>query len=192
MESYMVCFISLFVAVDAIGALPLFLGLTSQHPQEIVNRILWQSLATALLVAVGFLFLGESLLRFVSVTSADFMIAGGVLLFGLSVSDLLVGQKIQRRLTPDSLGAVPIGVPLIVGPAVLATVLLLSHRYGYTPTMVGVLANVGIAVGLFRAGVLLDRVIGKTGMQVLSKVAGLILAAFAVRIIREGIFLIQK
>ena len=186
-EAFILCFIPLLVAVDAVGTLPIYLGLTQGLTPQERTRLLWHSLVTATLVAVGFLYAGRAVFQLLGITSADFMIAGGVLLLVLSVSDLLSGQKVERQVEPDSLGVVPLGVPLIVGPAVLTTVLLLSDRYGHGPTALALLSNLLLAGMTFRFAEVMNRVLGTTGMRVVSKIASLILAAIAVRLIREAL-----
>lgn len=186
-EAFILCFIPLLVAVDAVGTLPIYLGLTRGLTPKERTRLLWHSLVTATLVAVGFLYAGRAVFQLLGITSADFMIAGGVLLLVLSVSDLLSGQKVERQVEPDSLGVVPLGVPLIVGPAVLTTVLLLSDRYGHGPTALALLSNLLLAGMTFRFAEVMDRVLGTAGMRVVSKIASLILAAIAVRLIREAL-----
>jgi len=69
-----------------------------------------------------------------AVRCADFMVAGGILLFVISMSDLLTTEKIQRKIDPESLGAVPLGVPLITGPDVLTTSMLLMNEHGLAST----------------------------------------------------------
>lgn len=186
MEVFVLCFIPLLVAVDAMGALPLYLGLTEGLTRQALKRILWQSMATASLVAIGFLYVGEALFGLLDITSADFMVAGGALLFVISIGGILSDQKLQHQVEPDSLGVVPLGVPLLVGPAVLTTVVLLSHRYGHGPTALAVLVNILLAGAAFRSVEVINRVLGKGGMRAISKIASLVLAAIAVRMIREG------
>lgn len=130
METFWLCFVPLFVAVDVVGVLPMYLNLTEGFSASEKRRTLVQSVLTAVGVAIGFLFLGQSVFRLLGVTIPDFMIAGGVLLFAFAMSDLLSVEKLQRRVDAESVGAVPIGVPLTVGPAVLTTIILLANQHG--------------------------------------------------------------
>jgi multiple antibiotic resistance protein len=189
LDTFVLCFIPLLVAVDALGVLPIYLGLTEGLARPTLTRILWQSMVTALLVTIGFLYAGEALFRLLGITNADFMVAGGALLFVISVSDILLGHKPQRQVEADSLGAVPLGVPLLVGPAVLTTVLLLSHKYGRGPTAFAALLNIVLAGVAFRCADRLNRMLGQSGMRACSKLASLVLAAIAVRMVREGLML---
>jgi len=187
MEHFWVCFVPLFVAVDALGVLPLYLGLTEGLDRRKVRRVLIQSVLTAAAVALAFLVGGKALLNLLGITVADFMVAGGLLLFAISMTDLLSTEKTQRHVDADSLGAVPLGVPLIAGPAVLTTSLILLDQYGVLPTSVSVLLNILIAGILFRFAEPIHRVLGRAGSKILSKIASLLLASIAVMIVRKGI-----
>jgi multiple antibiotic resistance protein len=145
---------------------------------------------TAILVSCIFLAIGELVLRLLGITLSDFMIAGGMMLFGLSLTDLIVGEKTRRRIDADVLGSVPVGVPLIVGPAVLTTSLLLLRQYGPLPTVSSLVVNIVIAgVVLWFSGVI-TKLIGKTGAKTVSKIASLLLAAIGIMLVRKGIMLL--
>jgi multiple antibiotic resistance protein len=186
-KEFWLCFVPLFVAVDAIGVLPMFVGLTEGLPRAQVRRITLQSVGVATVVGLAFLVAGKALLRMLGITVADFMVAGGALLFILSVRDLLSYEKAQRQVDPESLGAVPIGVPLIVGPAVLTTTILLTDAHGMARPAVALVANILLAGCVFRASDVIMRSLGNTGAKTVSKLASLLLAAIAVMIVRRGV-----
>ena len=187
MLEFWLCFVPLFVAVDALGTLPIFISLTAGLTRAAVRKVLVQSLLTATAVALAFLGVGKGIFALLGITTADFMIAGGVLLFLLSLRDLLVGEREPLSRDPESLGAVPLGVPLIAGPAVFTTSLLLVEEYGLIPTLSALLVNIFVAGVIFWAAEFLTRLLGDSGMRALSKIASLILAAIAVMIVRKGI-----
>ena len=187
MNEFWLCFVPLFVAVDAIGVLPLFVSLTEEMEKERRRAVILQSVITATIVAVAFLWFGPVLLRFLNISVPDFMIAGGILLFAISLSDLLTGTKKQREADPGSLGSVPIGIPLITGPAVLTTCILLTSMHGRGVTTAAVVVNISLAGVVFLAAGPLTRVLGRTGMKTVSKLASLLLAAIGVMLIRKGI-----
>ena len=189
MKEFLLCFVPLFVAVDAIGLLPLFMNLTDGVEQRRVRRIVLQGMVTALIVAIVFVAIGEIILKFLGITVADFMVAGGTLLFALSLSDLLSVEKQHRKMDVQGLGAVPVGVPLIVGPAVLTTSLLLLRQYGLVPTVTAVVLNVVMAGVVLWFSQALIRVMGKTGAKTVSKLASLLLAAIGVMMVRKGIMI---
>ena len=175
MKAFWLCFVPLFVAVDALGVLPMFMSLTAGLNDDARRRTVRHSVATAAGVALAFLAVGTGLFRLLGITVSDFMIAGGILLFVISLSDLLHMEKVQRQVGPDGLGAVPIGVPLITGPAVLTTSLLLLNQHGLVPTASAVLLNIAIAGVVFSFADRIDRVLGSAGSKTLSKIASLLL-----------------
>lgn len=187
MLNFWLCFVPLFVAVDPIGVLPMFMGLTEGVARSRIHRTILQSVLTALIVGLSFLGLGKLILKYLGITIADFMIAGGVLLFALSLSDLLSAEKKQRRVDPDNLGPVPIGVPLIVGPAVLTTAMLLVDEHGLAPTVTALVVNVLLAGAVFWTADFIYKILGKIGAKIVSKLASLLLAAIAVMMVRKGI-----
>lgn len=187
MREFWLCFVPLFVAVDAIGVLPLFVSLTEEMDAAHRRKTVIQSVITASIVAVAFLWLGPVLLRFLGISVPDFMTAGGILLLAIALSDLLTGEKRQRITDPDSLGAVPIGIPLITGPAVLTTCMLLRDIHGRWNTTAAVLVNIVLAGVVFLAAGPITGFLGRTGTRTASKLASLLLAAIAVMLIRRGI-----
>jgi multiple antibiotic resistance protein len=189
MKTFWLCFVPLFVAVDAIGVLPLFMNLTDGVERKRFRTIVLQGMVTALVVAIVFAVIGEVILKFLGITVADFMIAGGALLFGLSLHDLLSFERQHRKIDVQSLGAVPVGVPLIVGPAVLTTTLLLLRQYGLAPTVTAVVLNVVIAGVVLWFSQSIIRIMGKTGAKTVSKLANLLLAAIGVMMVRKGIMM---
>jgi multiple antibiotic resistance protein len=187
MESFWLCFAPLFVAVDAIGVLPLFLSLTEDIEPQKIRRIILQSMITALIVALAFIVVGMAILRLLGVSVADFMVAGGTLLFLISIRDILSTEKRSPAVDADSLGAVPIGVPLISGPAVLTTSLLLINEHSISITSAAIIVNILIVGGVFYFSPIINRILGKTGSKTFSKITSLLLAAIGIMIIRRGI-----
>ena len=186
LEHFWLAFIPIFVAVDPIGVLPVFVSLTYGLDAQQKRKIIFLSLLTALGLALGFIFLGKAIFQVLGITVGDFMIAGGAILFCISIMDLFIPGK-QHRLPPHELGAVPIGTPLVVGPAVLTTSLIMMDTHGLAVTAVAVFINillVGIVFWFFDA---LLKILGHAGARVLSKIVSLLLAAIAVMMIRKGI-----
>lgn len=190
MNEFFLCFVPLFVAVDAVGTLPLFIGLTRGLPARAVRRIIVDSVLRAAVVAVLFLFGGRELLRLMGITIADFMVAGGLLIFVIALSDVITSEKHEQAVDTHNPGAVPLGVPLIAGPAVLTTSILLLDTYGALPTASALLLNILIAGAVFSFGGGLNRLLGSAGAKIISKIANLLLAAIAVMMIRKGIVML--
>lgn len=188
-ENFLLAFVPIFVAVDAIGVLPIFVSLTQGVKKREKVRIIVQSVITAMCLAVGFIIIGRAVFKLLNITIGDFMIAGGAVLFSISITDIMSPGK-QRRIPFRDLGAVPLGIPLIVGPAVLTTSLILIPEYGMAATLISIFLNVALAGIIFSFSDLLIRVFGEAGSKALSKFMSLLLAAIAVMMIRKGILYI--
>lgn len=187
MQEFWLCFVPVLVALDAIGVLPIYVGLTEGLTIFRRKKVLLHSLITAMAVTVAFIAFGPVLLRFLGITVADFMIAGGALLFAISLSDLLTGEKKRRQVDPESMGAVPIGIPLLAGPALLTTCILLANEHGKLLTAAAVIANILLAGVLFAFADTITRWVGRNGTRSISKIASLFLAAIAVMLVRKGV-----
>jgi multiple antibiotic resistance protein len=181
--------VPIFVAMDPIGALPLVFAWTANLAAPERDRQLRDALLTALALGLVFVLGGRWLLAVLGVGVPDFLIAGGLVLLALAITDLVVGGSHEGRGssgTPD-FGAVPIGTPVLAGPATLATLLVLVDSYGWALTGLAFLLNLLLAWRLFRRAGELTRFFGRNGLRAASKVASLVLAAIAVRLIREGL-----
>ena len=185
-KNILLAFIPIFVAVDAVGVLPIFVSLTEGMRRDEKTKTITQSVLTALLLAVGFVFLGKAVFKVLGITIGDFMIAGGAILFCLAITDIINPVK-KQRMPGQQLGAVPLGTPLIVGPAVLTTSMVIISQYGLVATLVSVVVNVLLAGIIFSASSVLIKVLGDAGSKALSKVMSLLLAAIATMLIRKGL-----
>jgi multiple antibiotic resistance protein len=190
MNKFWFCFFPIFMAVNVIGVLPMFMSLTEGLDRPKINRIIVQSVVTATIVAVIFLAVGKVVLDLLGITVSDFMIAGGTLLFIISLDDLMSMERRWNQIDPESLGAVPLGVPLIVGPAVLTTILILVQEYGPLATVAALIVNILIAGFTFWLYAPIIRLLGKSGTRTVSKLAALLLAAIAVMMVRKGVMLL--
>ena len=182
----LLAFIPLFVAVDAIGVLPMFISLTKDIERKERIKIIIQSMITAMVLALGFVFIGKEIFRLLGIEMGDFMIAGGAILFSLAIIDIVNPTKKRRNPTTE-LGAVPIGTPLIAGPAVLTTSMLIISEYGLFATTISIIINILLAGAIFSMSEYIINILGEAGSKALSKVTSLLLAAIAVMLIRKGL-----
>ncbi len=188
LDQLMLAFIPMFFAMDPLGILAIFAGLTQGLSSEQKNKIIIESLFTATLLAVVFIFLGQAIFNFLGISMGDFMIAGGAILFCLSMVDMLSqGDSSTRKPKSVELGAVPIGTPLIVGPAVLTMALMIMNQSGLGVALIAVLSNIAIVAIVFFSSDRLIRILGTNGSRALSKVMALLLAAIGVMMMRKGI-----
>ncbi|MFH1837824.1 MAG: MarC family protein [Candidatus Omnitrophota bacterium] len=187
-KNILLSFIPLFVAVDAVGVLPIFVSLTEKMDTKERLKVIYKSFVTAICLAVVFIFLGKAIFKVLGITVADFMVAGGVLLFCIAIMDIM--NPVKRRRIPDTeLGFVPLGTPLIVGPAVLTTSLLMLDAHGLFPTLISVLTNILLAGVIFMGADIFIKFLGVAGTRALSKITSLLLTAIAVMMIRKGVIL---
>jgi len=184
-EKFFVAFIPVFVAIDPIGLVALFMGLgPSASPQQRKHQA-FLGILTGLGVAIGFIFLGKIIFSALGITVADFQIAGGLILLILATRELVTLGPPDRG-SADEFGIVPLGMPLIAGPALLTALLILIDTVGMVFTLVSLLVNLAIvAVALCNAD-RFSRWMGKQGLRGISKIIALLLAAIAVSLIRRG------
>jgi multiple antibiotic resistance protein len=185
LEKFLLAFIPLFVAIDPIGLVAVFLGLGGHVEAKRRRTEGTLGLITALAVSVGFIFLGKIIFRALGITVSDFQVAGGLILLGIAVRELLdLGER--GKFSGESFGVVPLGMPLIAGPALLTALLLLVDTVGILFTLLALLLNL-LLVGVgFRYASHFTRWMGKQGMKGVSKLISLLLAAIAVSLIRRG------
>jgi multiple antibiotic resistance protein len=172
--------------MDAIGILPMFIGFTEHLKKKEKQGIIIQSIITAFLIGIIFLFLGKWIFKILGVQVSDFKIAGGAVLLAISLRDILMFEK-SRKLPSETMGAMPIGTPLVVGPAVLTTIIILLDTYGPIMTVLSFVINLLITWIVFYYATAISSFLGKAGSKAVSKIAALLLAAIAVMMMRKGI-----
>lgn len=185
-HNYFLAFIPIFVAIDVIGVLPIFMSLMNGIQNPLKTKIINQSIVTALSISVGFIAIGKFVFSVLGVEIYDFKMAGGLLLLVFAINDLLFEKK-EKRIVTSTIGVVPLGIPLVVGPAVLTSIIITIDSYGYIPTMISLLANLFIVWIVFLKSDFIYRLMREGGSRAFAKVASLLLAAIAVMMIRRGI-----
>ncbi|MGB9664273.1 MAG: MarC family protein [Ignavibacteria bacterium] len=191
LNDFLLSFIPLFVAIDIIGTAPIYLGLTEQFEKKEKRRLVIQAVITAFVLAMIFIATGKVILDFMGITLNDFRIGGGLVLLILSINDLVFASDESRK-PQGTIGIVPLGIPLIMGPAALTTILVLLNNNGILPTVLSVSVNLIIVfLVLYYAEKVVD-LIGESGAKAFAKVASLFLAAIAVMMIRVGILEVIK
>lgn len=198
MEPYIESFLPLFVAINAPGILPVYLGLTEDLSPAERRRLTIQASATATLIAVLILFAGQLIFSLLGITVNDLRVGGGLILLVLSISNLLFGDYRRRdpsvagiegaeRADGAGVGIVPLGIPLIMGPAAITSILVSREAFGYLPTLTSLILNLVLVVLVFVFGPFIGRVVGPAVSRAIAKVASLFLAAISVAMIRVGI-----
>ncbi|MGI8820311.1 MAG: MarC family protein [Chthoniobacterales bacterium] len=185
-ESFLIAFIPLFVAIDPIGLIAIFMGLAPNAGREIRQRQGLLGIATGFAISIGFIFLGKFIFQALGISVADFQVAGGLILLGLAARELIGGED-RARTGSEEFGVVPLGMPLIAGPALLTALLLLVDTVGVLFTLLSLLVNLLLVAVGFRYARRVEQLMSKQGLNGVSKIIALLLAAIAVSLIRRGL-----
>jgi multiple antibiotic resistance protein len=196
LDTLLPAFVTLFVVIDPIGMAPLFVALTQGMTPEHRNRVGLRALVIAFVLLAAFGLFGERLLTGIGISMPAFRISGGLLLFLIAV-DMLFERRSDRRErraneTPPDPSVFPLAMPLIAGPGALATMVLLSSSHsGDIPALVGihlVMLVVLVLTGLmFRLSGMIERGLGHTGIVVVTRLFGILLAALSVQFVLDGL-----
>jgi multiple antibiotic resistance protein len=184
-EKFLLAFIPLFVAIDPIGLVALFIGLGTNASPENRKHQAFLGIFTGLLVSIGFIFLGKTIFLALGITVADFQVGGGLILLALAVREL-VGFGRQDPSGSDDFGIVPLGMPLIAGPALLTALLILADSVGLVFTLISLSVNLALAAIALCNADRFTRWMGQQGLRGVSKIIALLLAAIAISLIRRG------
>jgi multiple antibiotic resistance protein len=177
-------FAALFIVMDPFSSVPVFISLTRSYSPEKKNEAALIAALVATGVTLGFLFIGPYLLGVMGIRMESFQIAGGVLMLLIAISFALGIDFGNRQKTPVE--AVIIGVPMLAGPGVMLTTMLLSNSLGMLPVVIASLAACMVSYAILRLSNRLQKIIRPSGLEILSRVMGVLLAAFAVEYIRKG------
>jgi multiple antibiotic resistance protein len=186
MEQFWHACIPLFVAFDGVGLVPLYWALTQRLSPRQRRQAVTEAVTTVLWVALGFLLVIRWVFSLMGLRLGDVMVAGGAILFALSLRELVLPERPSRE-RYASPGVVPMGVPLLAGPAALTMLLLVKAKYGWVVTLAALTANLVVIWALLRGAEWLMERMGREGARVVSKITSLILTAFGVMLAREGV-----
>ena len=201
MNAYIESFLPLFVAINAPGIIPIYLSITEGLTKAERWRLTLQAMMTAVVLAVLILFAGQLIFSLLGITVNDLRVGGGLILLVLSISNLIFGDFRRRDPTahmeghmegnnaedPASVGIVPIGIPLIMGPAAITSILVSREAFGYMPTLVSLSLNMLLVFLTLAASPWIGRFAGPAVSRAIAKVASLFLAAISVAMIRVGV-----
>jgi len=193
---FITAFTTMFVVIDPFGTTPIFVALTQDVDASVRRKIAIRSCLTAVCILIAFAAFGEAVLGFIGISMEAFRVAGGALLF-LTALDMLFDRRTKRREDraeeeehPDP-SVFPLAIPLIAGPGSIATIILLA---GQNPGIQGIAAACAVMLAVmfvvfvfFLAGGLIARILGKTGLNVLTRLLGMLLAALSVQFILDGL-----
>jgi len=194
MRPYIESFLPLFVAINPAGIIPIYLSVTENLSTAERRRLTLQAMVTAVGLAALILFAGQLIFSLLGITVNDLRVGGGLILLVLSISNLLFGDFRRRDPTGGggaedlaSVGVVPLGIPLIVGPAAITSILVSREAFGYLPTLASLVINMILVFLTLAASPYVGRFAGPAVSRAIAKVASLFLAAISVAMIRAGI-----
>ena len=184
-ETALLAFIPIFVAIDPIGLIAIFMGLAPNASRETRQKQGMIGLVTGFVISIGFIFLGRFIFKALGISVGDFQVAGGLILLGLAGRELIGGDD-NPRSGSEEFGVVPLGMPMIAGPALLTALLILVDTVGVAFTIGSLLVNLVLVEVGFRYARRVEKLMGRQGLNGVSKIIALLLAAIAVSLIRRG------
>jgi len=188
-QSFVLCFVPLFIVIDAFGSLPVVITFGEDMQPRQRRNMVHVAMLTAVVVGLAFLFFGRFILGVMGVSVGAFAIAGGIILLALSVRYVMTGRMVDA-VKEEIVAVVPIGTPLTVGPATITTLLLLASQFALPVVLVAFGVNVVLAWAIFLMGNWIGRLLGRGGLRAVSRVFSLLLAAIAVTMMLHGLNLL--
>ena len=179
--------IALFIIVDPFGNIPIFIGLTENVPETQRKKVYNTATLVGVVLLLVFAFTGQEILNIFGLSIYAFEVAGGILLLIVAVRILISGTRDSTDSSPESLGAVPIAIPLLVGPGAITTTIFNLQVYGTEAAILSVLIVLGLTWVILRFINRIYKFLGKTGSLVISRVMALLIAAIAVQYILIGV-----
>jgi multiple antibiotic resistance protein len=184
-------FVTLFVIMDPVGTIPIFLSLTRGRSQASVRRAAWQAVTVSFAVIVAFALVGQQILDYLGISLPALQCAGGLLLL-LVALELLTGKDQTPAASSDvNVALVPLGTPLLAGPGATVATMVLSRQVDDVPDLLGVaLGVVGVHVALWlamRFSLPILRLLRDGGVVLVSRIAGLLLSAIAVQLVADAV-----
>lgn len=184
-------FVTLFVIMDPVGTIPIFLSLTSGRSAASMRRAAWQAVTVSFAVVVAFAFFGQQILAYLNISMASLQVAGGLLLL-LVALELLTGKEQEATAAANAnVALVPLGTPLLAGPgAIVATMVFSDQVDGFAPFAGVALGVVLVHLTLWlamRFSLPILRLIRESGVMLISRISGLLLSAIAVQLVADGV-----
>src|SRR4030043_414398 len=179
LQSFILTFIPLFIVIDALGNLPFIISFSEGMSTRERRKMVHLATITATIVGLAFLFFGQFILKVLGISFGSFAIAGGIILLVLSIKYMTTGRMVEI-IKEDMVAVVPLGTPLIVGPATITTLLLLAAQFPLYMVLVSFALNLLIAWVIFLQSSHIVRFMGQGGLRAVSRVFSLLLAAIAV------------
>jgi multiple antibiotic resistance protein len=188
LNDLLVVTISMFAIVDPFTSIPVFVSFFGNSAKKKQRRAAIETSGAAFILLVIFSLAGLSLLTYINVSISAFMIAGGLLLLYLAF-EFLKGELPKTRTVDASPGdaIVPIGTPLLAGPGAITSAIFFTHVYGIWITLAGISIVIALSALLLVSSSRINKVVGRNGLKVLTRIMGLITAAIAISLIEKAL-----
>jgi multiple antibiotic resistance protein len=180
--------ITLFIIVDPLGNIPIFISLTKGMAREHRQKAFRTAIFTGFILLISFALMGQQIFMLFGISLYSFMIAGGILLLIISIRILVRGEWEEESNPPESIGVVPIGFPLLVGPGAITTTILNLQASGVMVTVIAVLIVFAVVQIILRLIDPIYKFLGSSGSMVISRLMALLIAAIAIQYILDGVF----
>jgi multiple antibiotic resistance protein len=184
-------FVTLFVIMDPVGTVPIFLSLTSGRSKATARRAAWQAVAVSFVVISAFAFFGQRILDYLHISLPALQAAGGLLLLLVALELLTGNEKEPTAQVGTNIAMVPLGTPLLAGPGAIVATMLYSRRVhdfaDFTAVALAVvLVHLCIWVAM-RYSLPILRLIRESGVLLVTRIAGLLLSAIAVQLVADAV-----
>ena len=185
-QEFLKAFFAIFVIMDVFGNVPIFWSLSQKIKKSHWQKSIDKAVSIATLLLFIFLFLGPYILEFFGISIGSFKVAGGIIILIVGLQMVLGLRIFERHLEKYEFAVVPLATPLITGPGVITTIILLVQSVGLWITFIASTVNLLLTWIILRFSGILYKFLGRQGSDVLSRVMGLILAAIAIEFIKSG------
>ena len=199
LKFFILCFSSLFALINPIGIVPIFISITEEYTEQEKNKIAFKAVIFAFFILIIFSLIGELIFTFYGITIDAFRVAGGIILFKISL-DMIESKRSRTRTTPmeekeaeekNEIAYNPLGVPLIAGPGSIASVMILSSESSEFIQRISLFFALGlvllITLLIFKLSKYLSKTFGRSGLRIMQRVMGLILMVISIEFIFKGV-----
>ena len=167
----------LFAVIDIIGSTPVIIGLR----QKVGHIQSEKASLVALVIMIGFLFVGEEILNLIGIDVNSFAVAGAIIIFFLAL-EMILGIQFYKEESPETASIVPIAFPIIAGAGTLTTLLSLRAEFAAANIIAAIVINIFVVYIVLKSSKSIERFLGSSGISVVQKIFGVILLAIAVKL----------
>lgn len=177
-------FMVLFATIDVFGSIPIIINLRKKSGKIHSSKASW----VALIIMILFLFLGENILKILSVDINSFAVAGALILFFLAL-EMILGislYKEDEQVVNNTTSIVPLAFPIIAGPGSLTSILSIRAEFSVVNIVIGIILNIALVYYVLKSSVYLEKILGTGGINIIRKIFGIILLAISVKLFAEN------